>query len=230
MAKSEYYRRTMKIQISSDDVSGGTRARVGIPVRIQRDAAIDAGDFIEWKEISGKILCTPALETSLHTSAFFSSGRQQLYCGFPGVFCRKYGIEKGSAFHWEMKAKKVQGFLEVRKLPRREIRAKDKSIEKIHTVKILRYESRLRINIPAGLCQLLNIKPGYFMRWEEVPEGIQCIPDVYEHMSTTMIEKRKAGMQVEIPKLLFEKYNMQGGECTWKLQNGKLAGYIELSV
>lgn len=45
-------------------------------------------------------------------------------------------------------------------------------------------------------------------------------------MNTTIIEQRKAGMQLEIPKLLGEKHHLQGGECTWKLEKGKLVGDI----
>jgi hypothetical protein len=232
MSKSAYYHRTVKIQISSNAPRGGMKAKIVIPVHIQREAAIEAGSFMAWRECPGKILCTPVQHASLSTSTVFAGGREQLYCGFPGVFWRKYDIAKGTLFHWEVKAGKVRGFLEVqpvskRTLPdKRSLRARDKGLERTQAVHLLRSHSRLRVNIPAEFCRLVHLKPGDFMRWEETPQGIHGIPTRFESLNTTVIEQRKAGMQVEIPKLLSEKYSLQGGACTWTLQKGKLVGEI----
>jgi hypothetical protein len=233
MSKSAYYHRTVKIQISSNAPRGGMKAKIVIPAHIQREAAIEAGSLMAWRETSGKMLCTPVRHASLSTSTVFAGGREQLYCGVPGVFWRKYDIAKGTLFHWEMQAGKARGFLEVqtiskRALPdRRSLRARDKGLERTQVVQLLRSRSRLRVNIPAEFCRLVNLKPGDFMRWEEMPQGIHGIPTRSESLNTTMIEQRKAGMQVEIPKLLCEKYRLHGGACTWKLQKGKLVGSVE---
>jgi len=230
MKKTDYYHRTVKLQISSDSASGGTKAKLSIPSRIRHEGEIEPGSFMTWQETTGMIRCTPAREVSLHTTTVFSSGTAQVCCGFPGVFWRKYTLKKGTAFHWEMRAGKAQGYLNVPKLPRRAICAKDKGLEKTHTVKILPLprESRLRINIPAEFCRLLNLQPGHFIRWEELPGAIHCIPDWYQHMHTTRIVKREGCLQTEIPKLLGDKYTLRGKTCTWRLHKGNLVGTIKV--
>jgi hypothetical protein len=70
-------------------------------------------------------------------------------------------------------------------------------------------------------------KSAYYHRTVKIQISSDTIPDVYEHMHTTMIVRRKTWMQAEIPKLLSEKYSLHGGACTWKLQKGKLVGSVE---
>ena len=103
---------------------------------------------MEWTEQRGKIVGTPVLKPSLHTTTVFPGGRDQLYCLFPGVFWKKYHLQKGVEFHWSLKGTQAQGFIDIPKILRRPVRAKDRSLESSQTVYLLRHQARYRSTIP----------------------------------------------------------------------------------
>lgn len=227
MTTSHVFERTVKVQYHRDATSGGGRAKVTIPARIQREAGVEAGSFMTWAEQTGKLVATPTLTPSLCTTPVYAGGRDQLFCLFPGVFWRKYQVQPGAEFHWRLKGKQASGSMAVPKLPRRPIQTRDKTLEKSQTVPLLRHQTRYRITIPAEDVQVLNLTSDLFVRWEVEQGAIRCTPVADERMETTHIEVRKTGVQVEIPKLLCDTYDLFGKSCTWTLEKGTLSGIIQ---
>lgn len=227
MTTSHVFERTVKIQYHRDAASGGGRAKVTIPARIQREAGVEAGSFMAWTEQSGKLVAAPTLTPSLCTTPVYAGGRDQLFCLFPGVFWRKYQVQPGAEFHWRLTGKQASGTLAVPKLPRRTIRVSDKILERSRTVPLLRHQTRYRITIPAEDVQALNLNSDLFVCREADQDVIRCTPVADERMETTSIEVRKTGTQVEIPKLLCDAYDLFGKSCTWTLKNGTLTGVIQ---
>ncbi len=216
----------VKIQYHRDRTSGGGRAKATIPVRIRREAAVEAGSFMEWREEAGKLVATPTLTPSLCSTAVYPGGRDQLYCLFPGVFWKKYDLQKGAELHWSLKGKEAVASMALPKRARRRLSAKDKNLTLSHTVWLLRHQQRYRVNIPTECLQALKLTAEHLVRWEEIEGGIRCTPVREEAMDTTRIEIRKAGNQVEIPKFLCDTYDLFGQRCTWTLQKGELFGTI----
>lgn len=227
MTTSSVFERTVKIQYHRDAASGGGRAKVTIPARIQREAGVEAGSFMAWTEQSGKLIATPTFTPSLYTTSVYPGGRDQLFCLFPGVFWRKYQVQPGAEFHWRLKGKQASGTLAVPKLSRRTILARDKTLERSQTVPLLRHQTRYRITIPIEDVQDLNLTSDLFICWEADQDLIRCTPVADERMETTSIEVRKTGVQVEIPKLLCDAYDLFGKSCTWTLKKGTLTGTIQ---
>jgi bifunctional DNA-binding transcriptional regulator/antitoxin component of YhaV-PrlF toxin-antitoxin module len=233
MQASDIFERTVKIQYHRDAASGGGRAKVGIPVRIRREAAVEAGTFVAWTEQAGKLVAVPVLSPSLHTTTVYPGGRDQIFCLFPGVLWRKYDVQPKAEFHWRLEGQRARGWIAVPKCARRAILARDKTLKLSQTVDLSRqrrHQTRYRVNIPLDYVKALNLKTGQFVCWEECEGGICCTPVRDERMNTTCIEVRKAaGTQVEVPKFLCEKYDLFGKQCTWTLTQGTLTGTVECS-
>ena len=184
---------------------------------------------MEWTEQRGKIVGKPALTPSLCTSAVFPGGRNQLFCIFPGVFWKKYGLSKGAECHWTLKGSHAQAVVVVPRRARREIAPADSAVELTQSVYLLRHKTRYRVNIPKECRQAAGLTTEHFARWEETADGIVCVFVAEDGMDTTAIEERKAGTQVEIPKFLCEKYDLYGKSCLWTLTQGALTGLIRLT-
>ncbi len=229
-SKNDLFQRSVKIQFSRNPRGTGSKARVTIPARIQRQTAIEAGSYMRWSEPLGQIRCVPVREPSLSTTAVFFSGKEQLFCSFPGVFCQKSGLTKGAEFTWTLRGQQVHGFLDVSRLPRKILRARDKDMEKSRSVPflLLKQEGRVRLTLPAEFCRLLNLQSGHVIRWKETTTTIQAEPHVQAAMNSTAIEWRKSGIQVEIPRFLCLKYQFQNGICVWAMKQGKLLGTISV--
>lgn len=230
MATSEVFERTVKIQYYRDAASRGGRAKVAIPARIRREAGVEAGSFMEWTEQVGKLVAVPRLSPSLRTSPVYPGGRDQLFCLFPGVFWKKYHLQKGAEFVWQLTGTKASGSISVPKIRRRPIKARDKTLTLSHTVYLLRHQTRYRVNIPIDCVRAVSLTSEQFVRWEEDKETIRCTPVVEESMDTTHIEVRKAGTQVDIPRFLCKKYDLFGKSCTWTLTQGTLTGTIQATA
>ncbi len=230
METSKSFQRTVKIQYHRDATSGGGRAKLTIPVRIQLEAGVQNGNFMEWAEQRGRIVGKPVFAPSLHTTTVFPSGRDQLYCLFPGVFWKKYHLEKGAEFHWRLKGSRAQGFIEIPavKPQPRPVRAKDTSPEATQTVYLLRHQTRYRSTVPVEFCRALSLSAEHFVRWQDTGDTITCTPVMEEAMDTTGVELRKSGTQVEIPNFLCKKYDLFGKSCAWMLKQGILTGTIRL--
>ena len=155
MNNSESFQRTVKIQYHRDAASGGGRAKLSIPVRIRREAGVEAESFMEWAEQRGKIVGKPVLVPSLRTTTVFPGGREQLYCLFPGIFWKKYHLQKGAEFHWSLKGTRAQGVILVPRLTQRPVRAADTSSDASQTGYLLRHQARYRSTIPTAFCQPL---------------------------------------------------------------------------
>lgn len=229
MTTSNVFERTVKIQYHRDATSGGGRAKLSVPARIQREAGVEAGSFMAWTEQAGKLVATPTLTPSLNTTTVYPGGRDQLFCLFPGVLWRKYQVQPGAEFHWRLKGKQASGSIAVPKYPRRTIQTRDKTLERSQTVPLLRHQTRYRITIPAEGVQALGLTSDLFVSWEAEQDVIRCTPVADERMATTHIEVRKTGTQVEIPKLLCDAYDLFGKSCTWTLEKGMLTGTIQVA-
>jgi hypothetical protein len=225
------FHRTVKLQLGKNSSPGSIKAKIGIPARIGREAALAPGMFIAWQELRGMLHGAPATTASLHASTIFAGGHDQLYCGVPGLFCTKYDLAPGTLFEWQLAAGQVTVSSNVRKRHKQEIRTRNTDLHKTIPVHLLPMpaEGRLRVTLPAEFVHLLNLQPGHFIRWDVTPEAIQAIPSRSEHLNTTHLVQRQHGLQVEIPKLLGDQYALSAGQtCTWTLQQGRLVGTIPL--
>lgn len=223
MSTTEYYHRSVKLQFA--DI---TKVRIVIPVRIRRAAEIEPGTnwLMQWRETTGKIIGCPVKEASLTTTAIFPGGREQMYCVFPKLFCRKYQLSKGTCFNWELRDGRIQGSLEVPTSPRRYLRTYKKPPQQKYVSPLHHHNGRLRITIPTVLCDLLNIKPEHFARWTKRGPRLLCRLTHDEYLDTTAVEHRRSGVQVEIPKFFCDHYRLLGQQCTWTFHHHTLTGAI----
>lgn len=64
---------------------------------------------MEWTEQTAKLVATPTLTPSLHTTTVYPGGRDQMFCLFPGVLWHKYHVQRGAEFHWVPKGQRASG-------------------------------------------------------------------------------------------------------------------------